>query len=289
MTGFGVGEAPVSEGRVVAEVRTVNARSLDVRVRLGRELGEAALGVEQQVRARLGRGRCEVSVRLEASGQAPVGLDLGRARAAIEALKQLRELCPPGTELPLGLLAAMPDVFTPAAGEVEARRQATTVAVGRALDALEAERAREGAGLRSELAARLGQVVRLVDTIEERRPHAAAAQRKKLGERVRAVLADGALEGAVVASGRLEQEIVAFAERSDITEELARLRLHLGRLGELLDARASVGRELDFLLQEAMREVNTVGAKAHDAELSQAVVGAKAELERWREQVQNVE
>lgn len=288
MTGFGAGEAALPEGRVVAELRTVNSRHLEVRVRLPKELGDAGLSTEQQVRARLSRGRCDVAVRLELSGQAPLGLDLGRAQAALKALTRLRDLCAPGSEVPLTLLASVPDLFAPPEGEMAALREAVGAAVGAALDALAEARQREGEALRADLSGRIARVVGQVDALAERRTEAAAAARRRLAERVRALLSTEGLDGSVNA-GRVEQEIVSFVERNDVTEELTRLKIHLGRMAELLGEPGSVGRELDFLLQEAGREINTTGSKAQDAAMAQLVVAAKAELERLREQVQNVE
>lgn len=285
MTGFGAGEASLPEGKVTAEIRTVNGRNLEVRVRLPRELGDAQLSVEQQVRGRLARGRCEVAVRLELSGQVPMALDLGRARAAFEALKRLRDELSPGADVPLSLLASVPDLFAPTEREFAALRGATHEAIDRALKALEGARGREGEGLRRDLLARAGRVRGWVDELAERRTASAEATRQRLAERVKNLLS-GAHEAA---PGRLEQEIVAAVERSDVSEELTRLGIHLERVGELLEAEGAVGRELDFLLQEVSRELNTTGAKAQDAAMNQLVVAAKAEVERLREQVQNVE
>ena len=288
MTGFGAGEAPVPEGKVIAEIRTVNSRHLEVRVRLPREMGETGMSVEQQIRGRLGRGRCEAVVRLEFGGQAPLALDQGRARAALRALEALRDECAPGAEVPLSLLAVVPDLFSPAEREQASLRQATARAVEQALDGLEEARRREGAALRQDLAARVRLVGEHVERLEQRQPEAQAATRRRLGERVRQLLSTEGLEGAA-APLRLEQELVAFAERNDVQEELTRLRIHLTRMSELFGASGPVGRELDFLLQETGREANTVGAKAQDAAMAQTVVSIKAELERLREQVQNVE
>ncbi|MCS6900632.1 MAG: YicC family protein [Polyangiaceae bacterium] len=288
MTGFGSGEASLPEGRVVAELRTVNSRHLEVRVRLPREMSDMGMGVEQQIRARLGRGRCDAVLRLELSGQVALALDHHRARAALRALEELRDACCPGSDIPLSLLAAIPDVFVPAEQTLVALRQAAALAVEQALNALEEARLREGVALREDLTRRVRLVEEQVERLSRRSPEAHAAIRRRLAERIRALLAAEAAEG-LSSSPRLEQEIVAFADRSDVQEELTRLKIHLARMEELFAAQGPVGRELDFLLQEANREANTVGAKAQDAAMAQSVVAIKAELERLREQVQNVE
>ncbi|MCU0658439.1 MAG: YicC family protein [Polyangiaceae bacterium] len=288
MTGFGMGEAPLPEGRMLAELRTVNSRHLEVRVRLPKEMSDTGMSIEQQLRARLGRGRCDVVLRVEQGPQGRLALDLGRARAGLRALQALRDECAPGAEVPLALLASIPELFAPAEGEQAALRAAATAAVERALEALEEARRREGEALRQDLLGRVRLVEGHVERLEQRYPEAQAAARRRLGERVRQVLGAEGLEG-VIAGPRLEQELVSFVDRSDIQEELTRLRIHLARMVELFDAPGPVGRELDFLLQETGREANTVGSKAQDAALALTVVAMKAELERLREQVQNVE
>lgn len=287
MTGFGVGEGAVSGGKAVAEIRTVNSRHLEVRVRMPRELGETGLSVEQQVRGRLGRGRCDVAVRLDIGAEATLQLDLGRARAAMAALRRLRDEFAPGGEVPLSLLAAVPDVFAPPEGRgQEDFRQGVQAAVERALDDLEVSRRREGAGLKRDLGERLARLRAQVRQVEERLPRATEAYRGRVEERLRQALAGLDVS---VEPRRLEQEIVAFIERSDVAEELTRLRLHLDALDELMAAADPVGRQIDFMLQEVGRELNTLGAKSLDAAVTRAVIEARGELERLREQVQNVE
>ncbi len=306
MTGYGAGDHPCLGGRAVVEIRTVNSRALDVRVRLPRELGDTALWVEQAVRARLGRGRCEVTARLENVVSSPLRLDEARARAALGAFTTLRDTHFPGAELSLSLLTSIPELFVAAAeGESGASRESIQRALGLALDGLDGSRAREGEALRQDMASRTGALGLLVDAIEARLPEVVAGHRRRLGERLRQ-LATGlemSLDGA-----RIEPEIVAYVDRSDVSEELTRLRAHLALLGELLEMPPAVpksaaavaegagkgeagpiGRKLEFLLQEVGRELNTLGAKTQDARVSHLVVDAKTELERLKEQAQNVE
>jgi uncharacterized protein (TIGR00255 family) len=303
MTGYGAGEYPCLGGRAVVEIRTVNSRALDVRVRLPRELGDTALWVEQAVRARLGRGRCEVTARLEGVVSAPLRLDEARAQAALGAFRALRDAHFPGTELSLSLLTSVPDLFVSAPeGEIGASRESIQRALGVALDGLDGSRAREGEALGQDMAARARALGVLVDTIEARLPEVVAGHRKRLGERLRQLAAglEVTIDGA-----RIEPDIVAYVDRADVSEELTRLRAHLGLLGELLgeptpaaeagrgrregEAGGPVGRKLEFLLQEVGRELNTLGAKTQDAKVSHLIVEAKTELERLKEQAQNVE
>jgi uncharacterized protein (TIGR00255 family) len=287
MTGFGLGEAPLGAGRLAIEIRGVNHRFLDVRVRVPRELGDLAPFVEQVAREKLSRGRYEVAVRVDGVGLGAPTLDRDRARAAYRALSELRDELAPGTEVPLTLLGSIPDLFVSSVErEIERVREAARAAFDGAAVALDAMRAREGNALRGDLVKRLETVRRLARDVEKRAPDVVEAHRKRLRDRAERLRAANDIE---VDGARLEQEIAMFAERSDICEELTRLESHCGQFAALLSSDEAVGRRLDFLLQEMAREANTVGAKSPDAQIAHAVVEVKAEIERMREQVQNVE
>ena len=286
MTGFGVGDAPTPAGRLVVEVRAVNHRFLDVRVRAPRELGDLIPFAEQLGRERLQRGRVEVAIRVEGSGSAGVSLDTERARAAYRALCVLRDELAPGSEVPLSILGAVPDLFAAASErEIETMRNACRTAFDQAVSKLECMRHDEGGALADDLRARLAAVRRCADAIHARAPQVVDAYQKRLKTRLSRLLGgDVPLD-----PGRLEQEIAVLADRSDVTEELTRLSSHCHQFEGLLSGKEACGRRLDFLLQEMVREVNTIGSKAQDAEVAHLVVEAKSELERMREQVQNVE
>jgi len=287
MTGFGLGEAPLGAGKLAIEIRGVNHRFLDVRVRVPRELGDLAPFVEQVAREKLSRGRYEVAVRVDGVGLGAPTLDRDRARAAYRALSELRDELAPGTEVPLTLLGSIPDLFVSSVErEIERVREAARAAFDAAAGALDAMRAREGNALRGDLVKRLETVRRLARDVEKRAPDVVEAHRKRLRDRAERLRAANDIE---VDGARLEQEIAMFAERSDICEELTRLESHCGQFAALLSSDEAVGRRLDFLLQEMAREANTVGAKSPDAQIAHAVVEVKAEIERMREQVQNVE
>ncbi len=287
MTGFGLGEAPVGTGKLAIEIRGVNHRFLDVRVRLPRELGDLTSFVEQLAREKLARGRYEVAVRVDGVTLGAPVLDRERARAAFRALTELRDELAPGTEVPLSLLGTIPDLFVSSVErEIERLRAAARVAFDAAVKALDTMRSHEGAAMREDLARRLERVGQLARGVQSRAPEVVETHRKRLRERAERLRAatDLALDPA-----RLEQEIVMFAERSDVCEELTRLESHCAQFAGLLGSDEAVGRRLDFLLQELAREANTVGAKSPDAQIAHAIVEVKAEIERMREQVQNVE
>lgn len=290
MTGFGVAGAVHEGGRVVAEVRTVNGRFLDVRARLPRELGELTLFAEQVARRRLRRGRVELSVTTEGTIAKPPVLDLARARAALASLQALAAELAPGQAPPLSLLSVVPDLFVPIEGEARGSlRDAVERVVDEAVSAMLTMCDAEGEKLERDLLARNDRVIELLATIAaraERLPEDALA---RLGDRVKKLCEAHAVR---VDPGRLEGELVLFAERCDVAEEITRLGAHLEHFREIIThepAAPAIGRKLEFVLQEMVREINTLGSKAADAGVSRDVVAIKVELERMREQVQNVE
>jgi uncharacterized protein (TIGR00255 family) len=287
MTGFGVGDAPLGDGRVVVELRALNHRFLDVRVRLPEELLDQSFFIEQLARESLARGRFDIGVRLEGAALPPPRFSVERARALYRGLAQLRDELAPGTELPVTALTGMPDLVTnPTTADSEGARTALKAAFDAALLRLDEMRRHEGDALLRELSARLASARNLRATISLRGPEMLDGYRTRLRERLDRLLSES---GVQVDAGRLEAEIVILADRSDVTEELVRLDSHFDQFARLLNADGPVGRRLDFLLQEIGRESNTIGAKSQDAPIAHLVVEMEAELERIREQVQNVE
>lgn len=290
MTGIGMGEASVAdgaEGVVRVELRAVNHRHLDVRVRTPHELSDVAAQVEDEVRARCVRGRVEAHVRWEPRVSTAQHLDSSRARSVYKALCELRDELAPGQEVPIAALTSVPGLF---AGSV--RFDADTLAVAarsateKAASDLARMRAIEGAALRDDMLHRLGLLRGHAAFVETQRPLIVEAARVRLKKRIEKLL-EGTEIG--IDSGRLVQEAAWFADKSDVTEELIRLDSHLKQFEQLISAGGEqIGKRLDFLIQEIGREINTTGSKANDAEVAQRVVEMKSELERLREQVQNV-
>ncbi len=286
MTGYGVGEAATPAGRLIVEIRAVNHRFLDVRVRAPRELVDLVPFSEQLARERLARGRIEIGMRLDGGSGSPITLDVARARAAYGALCALRDELAPASEVPLSLLSVVPDLFVSSSEQQrDALRVAFRACFDLALSALDKMRRDEGRALADDLRARLASVRRGADAIATRVPAIVEGYQKRLKQRVGRLLG----EGVHLDAGRLEQETALLADRADVSEELTRLSSHCSQYEALLDHGDAVGRRLDFLLQEMVREVNTIGSKAQDAEVAHLVVDVKSELERMREQVQNVE
>ena len=286
MTGFGAAEGAVAGGRLRLEIRTVNHRHLNVQVKVPSELAEMEPEIRERLRVHLARGHVTVGGRwLEEPPQAAaVTVDKVRAEAIVAALRQAgRDLGIPG-DVDLALLTRLPDVLRVSRAEVTIDREAVLEVLDRAAAACAAAREREGAALTVELTARIATLESLRARIAARAPERVVAERDRLAANVQALA-----NGIALDPGRLAQEIAVLADRMDITEELVRFSTHLGELSRLLDGEGSVGREIGFLLQELLREANTMGSKADDAAIAQAVIGVKTELEKLREQIENLE
>jgi uncharacterized protein (TIGR00255 family) len=287
MTGQGVGEAAWSGAtRVSVELRTVNHRYLDVRVRAPNELPEASAIAEDVAKRMLHRGRVEIVVSLEGGDALPPPvLDVARARAAFEQLVALRDALAPREPVPLQLLATVPELFVsrnPRKGEQ--LRIAIREACERAAQEAHRMRLREGQALAEDFRLRLTRIEGSLASIERRLPEVIVQMRLRLHERVARLLDPNPMD-----RPRLEQEVVVFADRSDVTEECTRLRSHIAQFRSVLTKpMEGRGKRIDFLCQEIARETNTLGQKSSDASLATFVIDMKVEIERMREQAQNV-
>jgi len=294
MTGFGVGEAPLcpeegasASSRLTVEIRAVNHRFLDVRVRTPSQLPDLGTAVETLARDRLTRGRFDVVIRVDGAALGAMVIDRERAKSVFRSLSELRDELAPGEPLPLSILGHVPDLFVPQVEEEsEKLRAALTTAFDAALKSLDAMRLREGLALGDDLCRRLVSIRKLSKSIAERSPQTLETYKKRLKERADRLRSVSDVD---VDAGRLEQEIALFADRIDVAEELTRLESHTLHFEGMLASSEAVGRRLDFLLQEMAREANTIGSKSQDVAIAHAVVELKAEIERMREQVQNVE
>ena len=287
MTGYGSGRAALGEGQIVLDIRTVNHRFLDVRVRLPSRIQSRTPTVERVVRARLERGRVDVTARFEGQTLPQPTLDMDRARAVYGELAALRDALSPEEPLPLSLLSSVPDLFViNRAIDEKALEQSLARAASEACDAVVAMRDKEGDALGSELGAQLGALRASVEALKAAVPDLLEGRRVRLRDRLEALLAsvDAELE-----PSRLEQEIAVLADRSDVAEELVRLDSHRDQMLELIEnSDAAVGKRIDFLLQEMAREANTIGSKVQDSTMTAHVIALKACIEQMREQAQNV-
>ncbi len=287
MTGYGAATASLGGAGLHTEVRSLNHRFLEVRVRLANELLDHTFYVEQRCRELLNRGRYDVSIRLEGGGAAKASVDVEQGRAAYAALCRLRDEVAPGSEVPLSLLAAIPSLLsTELRFDSEQVQGAIDSSLQRAIEHLNQMRLTEGRVLLRVLDEHLERAVELKDRIAQRAPELITVFRQRLEERVARLCTQ---REHLLDPGRLEMEVALLADKSDVSEELARLSCHFDQFRAVCRESKPVGRRLDFLLQEIGREANTVGAKCPDATISHLVVELKAEIERIREQVQNVE
>jgi uncharacterized protein (TIGR00255 family) len=288
MTGYGKGDAVSERGRFTVEIRSVNHRYGEISVRMPRGFLALEQEVKRAVSTILKRGKIDVNIQWE-ENVAAVGLpqiDTAVASGYLSAFKGLAlELgIPDNVTLPL--LIAQKGVFKDTGAQIDEAEflPQLLLAVQAAVEAIDAMRKREGEALAKDLMARRKQVAEWAGHIGERAPQVVAEYRLKLKARL-----DQLLEGVEMDGARLAQEVALMADRCDVTEELVRLSSHFGQFDGALKLSEQVGRKLDFLMQEMNREVNTIGSKSSDAEITALVIQIKAEMEKMREQVQNVE
>ncbi len=289
MTGYGFADAQTSAGRFIVEARAVNHRFSEIAVRLPRDLAGLEEKVRSYVQSRVVRGRVEVVIMREERGTRlkTVRPDPALARAYAQALKELAHGLGVPDEVTLSQVTAFPDVIrVEEPGEdVEGLWPNLEEAVTAAVTALVRMREAEGRRLAEDMTARLTRIEQFIRTIEPRSRAAVADSATRLRQRITEMLGEVPVD-----ENRLATEIVVFADRTDVSEEVTRLHSHIAQFrGDLADAAGPVGRKLEFVLQEMGRETNTIGSKANDLDISRAVISIKGELESLREQVQNIE
>ena len=291
MTGYGEAELETPAGRLRAEIKTVNHRFFSINIRLPTWLERFEPKIREWVREGVSRGHANVSVRLSGNGEdqgtTALKLDVARARQYLSIFQAMKDELGLAGEVDVALLSRFNDIVVhdeteaPALDDDQVRD-----VVRRATAALVAMREEEGRRLRRDLDARLASLASGLDGVADRAPDRLVAER----DRLRASVAELA-EDIEVDEERLAREIAILADKWDISEEIVRLRSHVEHFRGLLDADATepVGKRLAFLVQEMHRETNTIGSKANDAAIEQGVVAMKNEVERLREQVENVE
>lgn len=288
MTGYGRAEGRFERRLLVVEIRSVNHRYCNVQMRLPRQCMPLEERLKKRVQASIARGQIDVTVTLDSTGQGARSLRLDRAAAHqhYKILKELRKELSLSGEISLSLMAGFRELITVADEGTEGGEIFPVLVrvLDRAMARLERMRKVEGAAMAKDLRHRLANVEAALERIESREGFVVEAYRKRLSQRV-AELSGGIPLDPI----RLSQEVALFADRSDISEERVRLRTHLGQFHKFMRSETSVGRHLEFLLQEINREINTIGSKANDVDISHDVVGVKGELEKVREQVQNIE
>jgi uncharacterized protein (TIGR00255 family) len=288
MTGFGRGEGETSLGKVFVETRSVNHRYSDINIKLPKRLTPFENRIKEIIRTQVSRGKVDIFLKLDSLGEENVQLsvDLHLAEQYYQALQSLKESLHLRDKISLELVAGAKDVITAKeeTGDLEPFWQEVLPILKRSFQDFDDMKRSEGEILLKDLQQRLERITQQLNEIKHLFPARLEAYQNRLHERIRSLLV-----GIDVDPSRFQQEVALLAERTDITEEIVRAESHLTQFLTLLNAKEPVGRKMDFLLQEIHREFNTVSAKANDAEISQRVVEIKSELEKIREQVQNIE
>lgn len=291
MTGYGQGAAEAPGIKVMVELRSVNNRFADLKLRLPDALAPFEHDLRRKILATVKRGRIDVDLRLERTGltDAPLSLNRPVVAAALEAMRALRDEYGVAGDWDLQAMLSVPGIFETADAAAtldEAGRAAVDRALELALSALDAERRREGGLLTADLSARVSLMKATVAAIRELATAVPATLHKRIAERVQLLVTQFALD-----PGRIAQEAAFLAERADITEEIVRLTGHLDHALSLLSEAGGepVGKRLEFLLQEIHRETNTIASKSGDLGINRQALSLKAEAEKIREQILNLE
>ncbi len=287
MTGFGIARRDMAAGRLSVEMRSVNSRFAEVNIRFNQSLHAFEPELRSELRNRVRRGKVDVFVRFDPAEDRAAG---ARINAALmkELIAQIRKVDPLHDVSPASLLNVPGVVMADAEPDWKEEVGAELIAATReACDALAADRAREGEGLRTAFVETIAAMRVLADAIEQARGDVVARYRDRLLARIEELLGS---KGAALDPGRLEQEVAVFADRADISEECQRLSAHLDAFSDLIAKQdEAVGRAMDFLCQEINREVNTLGSKCRDLDIARAVLDLKQHVESLRENVANVE
>ena len=288
MTGYGRAVETVNGREFTVELRSVNNRYLDCTVKLPRMLSFAEDSVKQAVKGTISRGKVDVFISLRSEGAADVKISLNEAMVEgyLAAMRQMARDYGIGEDISVGLLSRMPDVFTVDKPEVDEEQLLSDLlsVVGKALERYDAMRTAEGKALENDLRSRGETILSLVEQVEAGSGQTVADYRARLENKLKEVLANTAID-----ESRILTEAAIFADKVAVDEETVRLRSHLDQMNNMLTTGGAIGRKLDFLLQEMNRESNTIGSKCSDVRLARIVVDIKAELEKIREQTQNIE
>jgi len=290
MTGFGRGEYTDGKRRIVVEIKSVNHRYSDISIKMPRRYGFAEDKVKNTVKEKIRRGKVDVSIMVENITENDVNIKLNEmlAKQYFENLNQLKSQFALEEEVSLRLLATMPDVMKaiPDVEDEEEITKAILIPTAEAAVNLETMRAIEGEKLAEDLIAKGEHVKELLDKIAERAPMVAAAYTEKLRERITTLIGDSVQ----VPEDRILVEAAIFADKCAIDEEITRLNSHLVQLKDIITKSTQPdGKKLDFLVQEMNREANTIGSKANDITITGHMLDIKSEIEKIREQVQNIE
>lgn len=288
MTGYGRAQGSFSGGNITVEVKSVNNRYLDCGVKLPRGYVYLEEGVKSQVQKAISRGKVDVFITINAAGADNVKISVNEpvAKGYIDAMHRLVQEYGIQDDISASAISRFSDVFLVEKQEQDENevKSAISGVVAEALSAFDAMRTREGEALKTDLLQKAEGILTLVSKVEERSPITVKAYRERLTAKMQEVLEDRQIDEA-----RIIQEAAIYADKVAVDEETVRLRSHVDQLQNMLTEGGVIGRKLDFLMQEMNREANTIGSKGNDVEQARNVVNIKSELEKIREQIQNIE
>jgi len=289
MTGFGRGSASSENFSVNVELKTVNNRFLDVNLRLSGELQQLESKLKHLIGERLSRGRVEVNIQYDKTDEITYELNRPMIAGYLAAMKQMQDEFSLSGEPDLNVVARLPNVVVPKKDDIDpAFLSGIESALAAALDDLEKMRAKEGELLRSELASLIDEIGGRLPTIESESANVSEEYRLRLTKRIADMIAKSESQ-IELDQGRLAQEVSYLADRADISEEITRLRTHLGHFRSIMADEKEVGKRLDFLTQELNREANTITSKTSNMIVKENALQIKSDIEKIREQVQNIE
>ena len=290
MTGFGRATVAGEDFKAAVEIKTVNNRYLDIHLRLSQELSSLEMNIRKLISSRLSRGRVDLNISFERSATTTYEINRPLVAGYINVLRELQQEFNLAGDVDIASLTRLPGALTTARDSLDEESVAGIErAISEALDDLERMRESEGATLAGEMRGRVAKIEAEVPVIESAAEGLADAYRQRLQKRIGELVNRGGGPTVELDAGRLAQEVAYLADRSDISEELVRLRSHLEQFRATIDSPGEVGKRLDFLSQELNREANTVLSKSTDVSIKDAGLAIKAEVEKLREQVQNVE
>lgn len=288
MTGYGRAQGSFSGGDITVEIKSVNNRYLDCGVKLPRGYAYLEEGVKSQVQKAISRGKVDVFITINAAGADNVKISVNEpvAKGYIDAMHRLVQEYGIQDDISASAISKFSDVFLVEKQEQDENevKSAISGVVAEALGAFDAMRTREGEALKTDLLQKAEGILTLVSKVEERSPVTVKAYRERLTAKMQEVLEDRQIDEA-----RIIQEAAIYADKVAVDEETVRLRSHVDQLQNMLSEGGVIGRKLDFLMQEMNREANTIGSKGNDVEQARNVVSIKSELEKIREQIQNIE
>ena len=288
MTGYGSAKSTVDGLEITVELKSVNNRYLDAAVRLPRNFLFAEELIKSRVQSHISRGKVDVFVSVDSSqaGDMTVKVNEGLLKGYMDAISHIAEEYGLARDMTAMSVSRFPDVLTVEKRELDA--EAIGAGIGeiaeRALQDFDAMRLREGEKLRDDVLSRLETIERLVETVEEKAPETVAEYRRRLDQKMAEVLGAAGID-----ESRILAEAALFADHIAVDEETVRLRSHMSQLRGMINGNSPTGRKIDFLIQEFNREANTIGSKCQNSQIAHTVVDLKSEIEKIREQIQNIE